>query len=111
MQLIGPDTERANLDAQGKLSEAEPFFCEALEVSRWVLGDEHPRNLSPLRTQHGALLRLDRVETTRTLPTGFFATTDLPEDHALCIEIRGLLEAMVSPSSDDEDERLPPALA
>ncbi len=33
------------LQAQGKLAEAEPYFREALEGNRRVLGDDHPNTL------------------------------------------------------------------
>jgi len=80
------------LQAQGKLSEAEPYFREALEGRRRVLGDEHPDTVSSLQAQHGILLRLDRTEAARSLLTEFLATTDLPEDHALRIKVRGVLD-------------------
>ncbi len=34
------------LRSQGKLEEAEPYFREALESSRRVLGEEHPETVS-----------------------------------------------------------------
>ena len=43
---------------QGKLDEAEPYLVEALEVSRRVLGDEHPDTLVSIKN----LARLFRVQ-------------------------------------------------
>ena len=90
--LISINNLGALLYNQGKLSEAEPYFREALERSRRVLGDEHPYTVSFLKAQHGVLLRLDRTEAARSLLTEFLSTTDLPEDHALRIKVRGVLD-------------------
>jgi tetratricopeptide (TPR) repeat protein len=43
------------LQAQGKLSEAEPYFREALEVRRRVLGEEHPNTLTSISNMGGLL--------------------------------------------------------
>ena len=91
------------LQEQGKLSEAEPFFREALETSRRVQRDDHPYTAHFLRGQHGILLELERSGEARTLLTDFLATTDLPEDHPLHVEVRGQLDAMESPPSDEGD--------
>ena len=51
--------------SQGKLDEAEPYYREALEVYRQVLGDEHPYTLTSINTM-GWLLqaqgKLDEAE-------------------------------------------------
>ena len=44
------------LESQGKLDEAEPFFREAIEAQRRVLGDDHPDTLSAIFNM-GALLQ------------------------------------------------------
>jgi tetratricopeptide (TPR) repeat protein len=36
------------LQSQGKLAEAEPYFRDALEKSRRVLGEEHPNTLTSI---------------------------------------------------------------
>ena len=80
------------LQDRDRPGEAEPCFREALEGRRRVLGDEHPDTVSSLQAQHGILLRLDSTEAARSLLTEFLATTDLPEDHALCVKVRGVLD-------------------
>ena len=74
------------------LTDAEPHFHEVLEASRRALGDEHPDTADSLRAQHGILLMLERSTDARTLLTEFLATTDLPEDHALRVKVRGVLD-------------------
>ena len=53
------------LQVQGKLAEAEPYYREALEKRRRVLGEEHPDTLSSINNM-GLLLRdqgkLDQAE-------------------------------------------------
>ena len=43
------------LDSQGKLSEAETYYREALEGSRRVLGDDHPLTLTSINNMGGLL--------------------------------------------------------
>jgi tetratricopeptide (TPR) repeat protein len=43
------------LQTQGKLSEAEPFYREALEGNRGVLGDDHPSTLTSINNLAGLL--------------------------------------------------------
>ena len=80
------------LSAQGRLSEAEPYLRETLDANRRLLGDENPDTVKSLKAQHRVLLDLDRTEAARALLTGFLASADLPEDHALRVTVRGVLE-------------------
>jgi tetratricopeptide (TPR) repeat protein len=50
--------------AQGKLSEAEPYYREALEGRRRVLGDEHPDTLTSINNM-GVLLQASRASCPR----------------------------------------------
>ena len=68
-----------------------------------MLGDVHSDTARFIRAQHRTLLDLERPGEARTLLTDFLATTDLPEEHPLRVEVRGLLEAMDSPPSDEGD--------
>ena len=76
----------------GRLSEAEPLCREALEVRRRVLGDAHPDTAKSVKGQLLVMLELKRIEAARTMLTEFLATTDLPEDHALLVTIRDVLD-------------------
>ena len=49
------------LQAQGRLAEAEPYYRKALEVSRRVLGDEHPSTLSSINNMGGLLQAQGRL--------------------------------------------------
>ncbi len=49
------------LQAQGKLTEAEPYYREALEGRRRVLGDDHPNTL--ISKSNLALLLVDLCKT------------------------------------------------
>jgi hypothetical protein len=47
------------LQAQDKLDEAMPYYMEALEGRRRVLGDDHPQTLETIEL-HKELLKLQR---------------------------------------------------
>jgi hypothetical protein len=53
------------LRAQGKLGEAEPYYREALEKRRRVLGEEHPDTLTSVSL--AASLKLDQDKTREAL--------------------------------------------
>lgn len=91
------------LHFQGKLSEAEPYFREALENRRRVLGDEHPSTAISLRAQHGILLDLERHDDARVLLENFLATSSLPEDHEVRVEVRGMLAEPDAATAPEEE--------
>jgi serine/threonine protein kinase len=49
------------LNAQGELSEAEPYLREALEKRRRILGEEHPDTLNSLNSLGGLLLNQGKL--------------------------------------------------
>jgi non-specific serine/threonine protein kinase/serine/threonine-protein kinase len=59
------------LKARGKLTEAEPYFREALEGRRRVLGDEHPRTLQSLEKTSQCLAAQGKLEDAITLCRDF----------------------------------------
>ncbi|MCH8903617.1 MAG: tetratricopeptide repeat protein, partial [Bacteroidetes bacterium] len=50
------------LDVQGKLDEAEPYYREALEGRRRVLGDDHPSTLTSINNMGNLLNALGKYE-------------------------------------------------
>jgi tetratricopeptide (TPR) repeat protein len=80
------------LRSQGKLVEAEPFYREALEISRRVLGDDRQETLIYVKDLYICLVRSDRYDEARAALAEFLAMTKLSSDHANVLAVKALLK-------------------
>ena len=92
LQALSPDERVSSrlimklaqlLQDQGKLSEAEPLFREALAARRRTLGDEHPDTLTSVNNMASLLLDQGKLDEARAIPTTLLLPNDQEYDCSL----------------------------